>query len=92
MSWVKYTGQTLKVNDIVALKSGGMALATITTIKGDIADSLEGLHPNRWSYDWTVDRILNKRSGLQKSGWFYNIYGEKIDKITHVFTIPELKK
>ncbi|MCK9428784.1 MAG: hypothetical protein M0R17_02085 [Candidatus Omnitrophica bacterium] len=92
MGWKKYEGQDLKVNNIVALKGGETAIVVSHSIHGNIAEGLDALPPASWSCNFVVDKILNKKSGLQKSGWVYNVYGEPIHKITHVFTLPKLKK
>jgi hypothetical protein len=91
MGWKKFNTKDLGVNDIVQLNDGSRALVVSNSFKGDTIDGLESLAPDNWSCNFGTDKILNKKSGLQRSGWVYDIYGNPIHKITHIFKIPKLK-
>ncbi len=91
MGWKKFKGQDIKVNDIVTLNTKEKAIAVSHTYGKASVDGLDSLFPSNWTCDFLVDKAINDKSGLRKDGWIYNVYGIRLFRITHVFTIPKLK-
>jgi len=92
--WEKFTGQELKLTDLVWFKDSGLAFvdSSLTTGEPDRFTSM----PEAWSFGGSVG--VNKRTGngahVKKSGWVYrdvdwvNDRVElKWDKITHVMRV-----
>lgn len=92
MQWKNFKDTKVEVGDILLMKSGSLAFADTTCGASDPMpfDRISSI-PEGWSYSFD-DVYKYPKSSIRKSGWYYDIYGKRVDKIEKVMKLSKYVK